>query len=211
MFWDKKEDKKALPDLPPLKFPRVREDVGERFEHDEVGRSFDDETEKHELPSFPDNLNDKGFSQAAIKGAVSEPLGTGGVPEARPEQDKFKIVEMEEWKPESGGEENVGGMPEPPQEEERIPEAPDRLERREVKDSIAEKNKDIFVKLDKFYSARKALVDVQENLEDVDSLLKKIREIKMREEQELTGWEKDLEHVKARLNDVTVNLFEKVD
>ena len=37
------------------------------------------------------------------------------------------------------------------------------------------------------------------------------REIKMREEQELSAWEREMMGVKSRLNDITVNLFEKVD
>lgn len=213
MFWDKKEDKRSLPDLPPLKHPLT-------FRSEENELDFDDGEEIHELPSFPDNLNDKGFSQAAIKGAVSGPLTVEEDGEKVPEfgsaggGDKgFRTVEMEEWKPEGSlgneGENHFSGsaVPEPP-----IDEADLRVrDVRKIRDPVGGKNRDVFVKLDKFYSARKTLIDVQENLEDIDSLLKKIRDIKMREEQELGGWEKELEAIKSRVNDVNMNLFEKVD
>ncbi len=211
MFWGKKEDRKSLPDLPPLKHPLILSSGAIGVE------------EKHELPSFPDKYNEKGFSQAAIKGAVEESSNMGSnmgverhVPEfPSPSDNKFKTIEMEEWKPgfeEKEDEESHEGVPEFPYERGRdIGLIRGGFEKRSMEAPKSDRNADIFVKLDKFYSARKSLVDVQQNLEDIDSLLRKIREIKMREEQELQGWEKELEGVKARLNDVNMNLFEKVD
>lgn len=202
MFWDKKEDKKNLPDLPPLRNPPRIEGEG----YDRQG-----------LPSFPDNLSEGGFSQAAIKGAVSESDG-------RANDKRFKAIEMEEWSPESNSEDaHIGDssasdfseeieenhIPEPPKPVEKTPEPSRYVPERVV--NVQAKNADVFVKLDKFYSARKTLMDVQGDLEDLNSLLKKIREIKMREEQELTGWEKEMENVKSRLNDINLNLFEKVN
>ncbi|MBS3099245.1 hypothetical protein J4462_03465 [Candidatus Pacearchaeota archaeon] len=51
---------------------------------------------------------------------------------------------------------------------------------------------DVFVKIDKFHSAKKTLRDVGNSLEEIDSLIKKIREVKLREEQEISSWEKDV-------------------
>ncbi len=50
---------------------------------------------------------------------------------------------------------------------------------------------------------------VQEKMEDIDELVKKIREVKMREEQELGSWENDLINIKSRIKDVSENIFEK--
>ena len=45
----------------------------------------------------------------------------------------------------------------------------------------------------------------------MDELLKKIREIKLREEQELTTWEKEINNAKSRIKDVHENIFEKIE
>ncbi len=200
MFFGKKGDKKSLPDLPPYQRPAPLPKMEEE--------SFDDYSEKHELPSFPDSLGDKGFSQAAIKDAVIDHDDKEeGFPKSRESQ--VKTMEMEEWTPSI-----QSNMPEQPPsigrgESVRLSE-PASLNYGGFKEE-ARKNVDIFVKLDKFYSARKALIDAQQKMEDINELLRRIREMKMREEQELGSWEKEMIGVKSRLNDITVNLFEKVD
>ena len=70
---------------------------------------------------------------------------------------------------------------------------------------------DIFIKIDKFHSARRALSMVQNQLDSVDGLLKKIRETKMREEQEFSAWEKDMVQARSRIDEISKALFEKVD
>jgi len=183
MFWHKKEENKTLPDLPPIRRP----DFG--FKEEEVINPLEEESEKQGLPSFPDSLNEKGFSQAAIKDAV------GYVPGKN-----FKAVEMEEWTPSSRAPE-LPSMPLPIIRESSM----------EVGIQKGVKNTDVFVKIDKFYSARKALGDTQQKLEEMDELLRRIRETKLREEQELNGWDAELTKVKARVNEISGNLFEKVD
>ena len=231
MFWNKKEDKRSLPDLPPLQKPmfNIRSGQGGKSVPLGEGQGEEDSVESQELPSFPDSLNDKGFSQAAIKDAVSagsereEEHTSFEFPEEpsnkAPSQsfnDKYKTLEMEEWAPSIGGRgqkmssrlplparASSAGLSEPP--------SAVNIEHFEQGMQRSNKNSDIFVKLDKFYSARKALVEAQQKMEDIDELLRRIRETKMREEQELIAWEKELITVKARMNDITVNLFEKVD
>ena len=67
------------------------------------------------------------------------------------------------------------------------------------------------MKIDKFYSAKRALEAAASKIDDIDALLQKIRETKMREEQELTSWEKEITTIKARIKDVTDTIFEKVE
>ncbi len=201
MFWNKKgDDKSRLPDLPPLNFPSAEI----KSDNDILGEEQEFNEERHKLPSFPDSLSDRGFSQAVIKDAVGE-SGESGMQSVEINENatreipsgydnKFKTIDMQEWAP--------SRMPvrEEPRQE------PDFVGQRETR-----KNADIFVKLDKFYSARKALFDAQQKMHDIDELLRRIRETKMREEQELAAWEKELENVKGKLNTLNVNLFEKID
>lgn len=218
MFWNKKEDKKSLPDLPPYRSPTIVIKQGGRTNFMPTGEEAKDifgESEgiqKHELPSFPDSLNEKGFSQAAIKDAIGSEEESA-LPEfpmsgASGAGRQFKTMEMEEWTPSIKGTE---GMPAPPMRESigaRLSEPPSFGGR--GMGSI-NKNADIFVKLEKFYSARKSLIDAQQKLADIDELLKRIRETKMKEEQELNQWENEVMSVKARMNEITTNIFEKVD
>jgi len=227
MFWQKKSEKR-LPDLPPLKIPPagslqfLQEPTVDAESEDDLEMLS---SEKQELPSFPDSINDKGFSQAAIKDAVieSEKTEAGDGAVSKKDEKNFKAIEMEEWTPSIAENTkpdfitNVHSAVPPsinlsPRIKPKFEEPPKlEMDRPMIRPWRTEKNADVFVKLDKFYSARKALADVQQKLDEADELLKKIRETKMREEQELVAWEKELMTVKGRVNDINQNLFEKVD
>ena len=202
MIFDKKKGEKKLPDLPS---PRSSLDVGHEpdFPHE------DEETESHSLPSFPDSPSHNKFSQAAIKDAVrdDEPLEENGK--------NIKIVEMEEWGPSHPGHDERLPSLEEPEELEEIRGA--KIEPRvsdideSPKTGKSGLSADVFVKIDRFRSAKRALGTVEDKLEEIDQTIKKIRETKMREEQELASWEKNIMHVKSRVQDISENIFEKVE
>src|SRR3989338_5939173 len=103
MFWQKNSEKR-LPDLPPLKIPPagslqfLQEPTVDAESEDDLEMLS---SEKQELPSFPDSINDKGFSQAAIKDAVieSEKTEAGDGAVSKKDEKNFKAIEMEEWTP----------------------------------------------------------------------------------------------------------------
>ncbi len=221
MFWDKKESAKSLPDLPPMKFTPPIVDNSTLSHHEDDVEDEGVPLEKHGLPSFPDSPMQRGFSQSAIKDAVTHEGAEESVSQplqATPE--KIKTVEVDEWSPQQS---MLSSQPIPPpplspfREKtpmvmrspavEMQPDAPTIMPRI----SKSQKNTDIFVKIDKFYSAKKALETTNHKLDEIDSVLHKIRETKMREEQELAAWEKDLATVKARIKEVTDTIFEKVE
>ena len=165
----------TLPDLPPMALPTTHEMQPSQMEAD-----------KHELPSFPDSPQEKGFSQTAIKDAVSPDLP------AHP-----KAIEMEEWAPANHPPKETIIQP-PPQKKfiaASTPKAMDDCEN--------------YIKLSDFLAGRKSLMDAEDTIEGLDELIKKLRETTMREEQELTNWEKTLESTKDKLEKVTEKLFEK--
>ncbi len=211
MFWNKKESGKGLPDLPPAKI--AQPSVSASFEEE----SDDDPTERHGLPSFPDSPMQKGFSQTAIKDAVTHPDVQDEMEIITPPKDErtFKTVELDEWSSEQQKippsiAQRITSLSSTsvPQKQEFAPQATTPIMQISPRGL---KNTDIFVKIDKFYSARKALETASTKLDEIDELLKKIRETKMREEQELNTWEKDITTIKARLKDVTETIFEKVE
>ncbi len=189
MFWSKKEEKSRLPDLPPLNMPPQRPSM--------QTNSDEEDYEKHRLPSFPDSPMQRGFSQTIIKDAVnSEELKETASFDDVPT--RFKTIEMGEVpsKP-------IARLSEPPSEQ-YIPK-PAKYET-----SLKPKN-DIYVKIDKFTSAKRSLSAIHEKLSEIDELLRRIREIKLREDQELSGWEKEISSLKSKMQEVTESIFEKTE
>jgi len=162
--------------------------------------SEEEEPESNSLPSFPDSPSHNSFSQAAIKDAVSDETVGQGLPPLPESEQKVRITEMDEWNPQNS-----------PAEE--MPESPIMRDVSAIRTVAKDFSSapDVFVKIDKFHSAKKTLNEVKKKMGEVEELVKKIRETKMREEQELSSWEKDLEQVKSRLENVLGSIFEKVE
>jgi len=191
MFWDRGE-KSELPDLPPLK--PILEDLAHPFLKEE---EEEEERRPEKLPTFPESPIKKGFSQAAIKEAVKEEE----MPKL-PEKEEPATMELPETThiiPKQAEEmEAPAHAAVPP-----VPKMPVA--------ATPPKTAHVFVQINKFHLAYKSLTTAQQKLEDIDSLLKKIRETRMREEQELSAWEKELTSVKSKIQGVTENIFEKMD
>ena len=209
MFWDRGE-KSELPDLPPLK--PILEDQAHPFLKKE-----EEERPPAKLPTFPESPIKKGFSQAAIKEAVKEekmpelperkePV-TMELPETSliPKPIEVEMEEMEVPAPPAPTAVPPAPIAAPPAPT-AVPPAP-----KMPVTPTPPKTVHVFVQINKFHSAYKSLITAQEKLHDIDSLLKKIRETRMREEQELSAWEKELTSVKSKIQGVTENIFEKMD
>ena len=152
MFWDKKEDKKELPELPPIRSSSLFGGFKKEEPEEELTASLGKPESEDELPELP----------AKTKIKKSEELAEIPMRKIMPESNKAKT-------------------------------------------------EDVYVKIDKFHSARKALNKARDKLKEVDELMRKIRETKMREEQELDSWEEKISSIKSKVEDVTKNIFEKVE
>lgn len=240
MFWNKKEEKKSLPDLPPIKSPFSKElavsTENAKMVEEKLDEAEQDFTETHSLPTFPDSPNSSSFSQAAIKEAITqdeikEP--EENVISSDEPNKKFRAIEMNEDKePQKNSnpylasiktgspskkisytEQTTPYQPKnsfligPPPEEEKEPE--NNFEKPE-KAPEASKGGDVFVKIEKFYSAKKSLDAIKDQIDQIDELLKKIRDIKLKEERELSVWEKEIALVKSRIQNVNETIFEKL-
>ena len=102
--------------------------------------------------------------------------------------------------------------------EEELPKLPEKfrfpkmVESRKMSQEIAEtKSEEVYVKIDRFHSARKALNSARDKLKEIDESMRKIRETRLREEQELAFWEKEISNIKTKVEDVTKNIFEKIE
>lgn len=212
MFWNKKSKESGLPDLPQPSFPTIRPEIPsmrsdilrkERIpSNEEDTEDVEDNKmpERHNLPSFPDSPIRSGFSQTAIKHAIdNEDESNNEYNEETLDNNqnkKFKTIEVESGKV----------FP-----SKRLSSPPERKQTpSESFISLDSKAKEVFVKIDKFQSARKSLSSAKEKVQEIEDMLKKIRDVRMREDQELTGWERDIESVKSRIEEISKNIFEKL-
>jgi hypothetical protein len=160
--------------------------------------------EIHRLPSFPDSPMNKGFSQSAIKSAIEEDKNLPELPEWIPENKEndstfttSRTKEMDEWKPQRME------FPNSSLEEIRNPPKINTS----VQNTMTQK-KHLFVKLEKFKESRESLTKISEKLDQMEDLLKMIKEVKAKEDAEITEWEKDIENIKSRISFINREIFE---
>jgi len=196
MFGIKKKNMSGeLPELPASSAPSMRD-----YERTMLPPIESQDSEVHGLPSFPDSLMNKGFSQSMIKSAVEdEDKNLPELPEwnEQPIQSKpVRTMELNEWPSNSA----------PPLRQNRSPmREPIRMS---LPTPQAGEKRPIFIKLDKFKEARDSLITISEKLDQMDELLRMIKEVKAKEDAEITDWEKDIESIKARILFINREIFE---
>jgi hypothetical protein len=73
-----------------------------------------------------------------------------------------------------------------------------------------DKNEPIFVKIDKFRNALDNFNKIKGKVLEIEEELKKINEIKSKEEEELKEWESEIQSIKAMMNSIDNSLFNRV-
>lgn len=198
MFWNKKEKETGLPDLPPAQVGRVT------LPPVDVSTDYTIRLPKAEvntLPSFTEYQKQKGYNQQTIKEAISP---TETLPEPPPLRESVpgpnRVIEMDEWKPSKmpGMQQSINSAVSPVPRSESLP--------KKIRDE-----EPIFVRLDKFQSARRSLENIQTKINEIDDILKNIKEVRIKENAELDYWEKEMQAVKARVRSVTDEIFERVE
>lgn len=193
----KREESSGLPDLKSI-LPSIRDYNRPQLP---AFQPLDEEKEEiHGLPSFPDSPMSKGFSQSIIKSAIEEESQT--LPEwnvKSENQDTEKTMEMKEWTPTVS---KSSAM----MSEERIPKLPSIQQENSI--FAKDHKKHLFVKLEKFKESRESLSKIADKLGQMDELLKMIKDVKIKEEEELNAWEKDIENIKARISFINKEIFE---
>lgn len=72
------------------------------------------------------------------------------------------------------------------------------------------KSETIFVRIDKFQTAKKDFIEVKEKIKEIESTLHKVNESRIKEEAEISEWMRDLERIKARLSEIDSKIFDKI-
>jgi len=75
---------------------------------------------------------------------------------------------------------------------------------------VTKKIEPVFVRIDRFQEGVSNLQEVKRKVQEIDALIKRTKEIRAKEEQELTEWEHEIEKIKGRLENIDRKIFSKV-
>ena len=106
---------------------------------------------------------------------------------------------------------NIHNLPPP-----RIPLKPEikakiKSKIRSHSKTSTENTKPIYVRLDKFESTIEFLDEIKNKIQDIEEILKKTKETKLKEDQELETWEAEIQIIKLKIESIDQNLFDKIE
>lgn len=225
-WFSKKKEEKSNPEEESL-LPNLPE-TGEALES--PSQEFPElpelpEVEFEELPSLPITDDAKGIYQKEIKTAIApinEPHKFENSPEESYDYYQKKTKEAminnnyeseNEFRDKLGMRKSILGEETPHRIIKKIsPEikSKHRTAPESFKTSAKELNP-VYIRLDKFNKTIEIFDEIKEKVIEIEKLLKKTREIKMKEEEELEEWEKEIQVIKLRLDSIDKELFEKFD
>jgi|TARA_B100002003_G_scaffold245498_1_gene273405 hypothetical protein len=76
--------------------------------------------------------------------------------------------------------------------------------------SDAKEIEPIFVRIDRFQSAQKSFEIVKSRLKEIESILKKIKDIRLKEDKEMNSWNEEIEDVKEKLSEIDSDIFDQI-
>lgn len=76
--------------------------------------------------------------------------------------------------------------------------------------SVAKRSEPFFVRIDKFQDARKNLTEIGKRLKDMENVLEKINETKIKEDEEISSWKEEMKNIRSNLSTIDQNLFSRV-
>ncbi|MBI2004210.1 hypothetical protein HYS72_01975 [Candidatus Pacearchaeota archaeon] len=182
-----KRQLKDIPELPEL--PRLPSLPGEP----EFGTTLP------QLPNYSINsLNDK-FSQNTVKNAIS------GKKEEMLEADEFV---REQMMPEHLEIKKPSNKLEFPYKMER---APKDFELRNWQEPKTKKTGQVFIKIDKFEESLKIFELTKNKITEMEKMLEDIKELKEKEEKELSYWMAEIQTIKNQTEQVEKDIFSKLE
>src|SRR3989338_8405675 len=98
-----------------------------------------------------------------------------------------------------------------PERKPKIPRLSDVQEEviRKVPTKVAAKGeRALFVKIEKYEDAIDKINEIREKLDEAENLLRSISELRHKEEEELSSWQKEIEEIKNMLMTVDQDIFE---
>jgi len=160
------------------------------------------------LPSFPNSHLGEKINQDTVKAAINREGGKPG---------KMEIPTMHS-KPITKPRMTPSIMSLPPMPKERKVRGnskPRVLEMSDFHTPVSEPSRvsgadPLFIKLDTFEKAISNFNEIKLRVSEVETLLGNILELKAREDRELSDWETEIETIKARLEQIDHEIFERM-
>ena len=161
--------------------------------------------ELHQLPSFPTSEFGEKFSQDIIKNAVE---GDERENLEIPENPLIaKSIEMEPQIQKTNPPENFSenydlNMP-------AIPSSTMKQTTPNYQKKIISAEP-IFIRIDKFEESLKIFGESKEKIKEIENLLKETKELKLKEDKELSLWEIEIQELKKQIEHVDKDIFSKI-
>ena len=182
------KEKSGLPDLPEL--PNINPP-------NKTTSKIGEPPKNPSLPSFPNSTLGEKINQNTVKDAVTHEE-TPSIPPINPRKGGMK----------------PSIMAHPPAPPKKI-EGRSKVRSREMSwappKETTKTSEPLFIKLDTFEKAISSFNEVKLRMGEIETLLRNIRETKTQEERELEDWEDEIEAVKARLEQIDQEIFERLE
>jgi len=86
---------------------------------------------------------------------------------------------------------------------------PKKINVREIKSTM--KNDPVYVRIDKYQDSLANFQEAKSMLLEIENILRDVKELKAREEQELMVWEQEIQETKAKLDAIDRVIFQKLE
>jgi hypothetical protein len=205
---EKRDDKiSELPKLPPLPEMPIKE-IYEKKGFTTNIPVEEQPQRKFSLPSYPNSKIGERINQEAIKDAVrdyDEEDNTDNVIKFEPKKSRTQEISdtNQEMQPSIFG----------PQEKKTTMEMSDwsqEMPKREFSMPKSKKQEPLYIKLEKYENVISTFNEIKLRITEIESLLKNIKEIKMKEEKELDDWEREIHTIKSRLEQIDQEIFKDI-
>lgn len=163
-----------------------------------------------ELPTLPSSPKTESFNQEMVKSAVSD------VPSSEEKEVISKPPMAIAKKQEEKDFPKLPSAPKPPvlefpkQTEKPVVSTPQSPQPTIPESHPAKTIEPIFVRIDKFQAAQKDFDEIKSKALEIEEVLKKIKEVKAKEDEELKNWTEDIEKLKNQLAEVDNNIFNQL-
>jgi hypothetical protein len=88
---------------------------------------------------------------------------------------------------------------------------------KEISQSFVERNymtkkaEPIFIRIDKFEESMNIFKDIKTQVSEIESLIRTTKEIKAKEEEELTAWQTEIQGIKDQIEKVNQDIFSRIE
>lgn len=192
-----------------------------------------------ELPSIPNSSKNEGLNQEIVKSAIidnfspkEDEVNEKGEAKVSPSP-VIEIPKVTEEVPAIPGrssimnESSLGAIPQAPQK--NLPKIPPQVY---TKPKIQPKTiqqkpvtphfnvpvtskacldaEPVFIRIDKFQLAKKNIEQMKTKIKEMEGIIGKINQVKLKEEEEIKSWLEEVEKLKARLSEIDSDVFSQV-